>query len=146
MATLLETYIDLKNSFDEETGSNQIWEQQELLYRISVLETCQRFVKTAPHSADSKELLGHYQLLDAYLQNLTLERRFGARINEKQCNTAHGNLLQVIQDYRKRFSSFAPGNDANCYRNTIAGVIQTVLPVWIQYRQTYTEIKNQEAV
>ena len=145
MATLLETYIDLKNSFDNEAGPNQIWEQQELLYRISVLETCQRFVKTAPHSANPKELLGHYQMLDAYLHNLTLERRFGTRNDKKQCDTAHGNLLQVIQDYRKRFGSFAPGNDANCYRNTIASVIQTVLPVWTQYRQTYTEI-NKEAV
>ena len=142
MATLLETYIDLKNSFNNEPGSNQLWEQQELLYRISVLETCQRFVKTAPNSADPKALLGHYQLLDAYLQNLTLERRFGTHINEKQCDTARGNLLQVIQDYRKRFGSFSPGNDVAFYRNTTANIIQTTLPVWIQYRQTYTEIKE----
>jgi hypothetical protein len=97
----------------------------------------------APHSTEPPELLGHYQMFDAYIHNLTLERRFGKSIIERLCETAHGNLLQIIQDYRKRFSSFAPGNDAGCYKAAIANILQTVLPVWIQYRQTYTEIKKE---
>lgn len=153
MATLLEGYNASKNSFEAgmqtaQPTPDQIWKQQELLYRIEVLEACQMFVKTAPQSADVKDLHWHYQMIDAYFQSLTLERRYGLGTGEdvqKQRDTAHGNLFQVIQDYRRRFGSFAPGNDAGCYRKTIANVIQTVLPVWIQYRQTYIEI-TKEAV
>ena len=106
------------------------------------------FVKAAPQSADTKDLFWHYQMVDAYIQNLSLERRYAMDASEnlqKQRETARGNLLRVIQDYRNRFTSFAPGNDASCYRETVAKVIQTVLPVWLQYRQTYTEIKKEAA-
>lgn len=153
MATMLENYTACKISFEGEMqtsmpGPAQIWQQQELLYRISVLEACQMFARTAPRSADAKDLHWHYQMLDAYFQNLSTERRYGLGANDevqKRREAAYGNLLNVIADYRKRFGSFAPGGDTECYRKTIAGVIQTVLPVWIQYRQTYIEI-NKEAV
>ena len=153
MATLLENYTVYKNGFDAGMQTAmpspaQVWRQQELLYRIEVLEACQMFIKTAPDSADTKELLWHYQMVDAYFQNLTAERRFGGCANEnlqKQRDTAHSNLLRVMQDYRKRFSSFSSGGDAGCYRKTIAAVIQTVLPVWVQYRQTCIEITKEAA-
>jgi len=151
MATMLENYQALKNSFDNGMqtampGPEQIWRQQELLYRIEVLETCQMFVKTAPNTTDVNLLVAHYQMADAYIQNLTQERRCNMNSSEeikKQRETAYGSLNQVIESYRKRFGSFAPGNDAGCYRKTIANVIHTVLPVWIQYRQTYIEIKKE---
>ena len=153
MATLLENYKASKDSFENglqvaKPGPAQIWMYQEFLYRIEVLEVCQMFVKTAPEGTDIKTLCVHYQMVDAYFQNLTMERRSGACSAEsvqKQRDTAHGNLLRVIQDYRKRFGSFAPGNDADCYRKIIANVIQTVLPVWVQYRQTYIELTKEAA-
>jgi hypothetical protein len=152
MATLLENYYDRTNKFDSNIlatipGLEQVLQQQELFYRISVLEACQMFIKTSPKSADTKDLLWHYRILDAYFQNLIVERRFSDCTNEimqKLRNTAHGNLLKVIEDYRKRFGSFKPGDDVDCYRKAISRVIQTVIPVWIQYRQTYIEI-TQEA-
>ena len=153
MATMLETYHIQKSSFDSSIqtampGPEQIWRQQEVLYRIEVLETCQMFIKSAPNSLDVKLLVTHYQMVDAYVQNLALERRYGVNSGEetkKQRDTAYGSLNQVIESYRKGFGSFAPGNDAGCYKKTIASVIQTVLPVWILYRQTYTEIKKEAA-
>jgi len=153
MATMLETYQAQKGSFDNSIqialpGPEQIWRQQEVLYRIEVLETCQMFVKTAPNSVDVSLLVAHYQMVDAYVQNLTLERKYGVNSGDemkKQRDTAYGSLNQVIEGYRKSFGSFSPGNDAGCYRKAIARVIQTVLPVWIQYRQTYTEIKKEAA-
>ena len=151
MATMLETYQEQKSKFDNSIQTvapdpEQVWRQQEILYRIEVLETCQMFVKSAPDSVDIKPLVTHYQMVDAFVQNLTLERRYGVNSGDeakKQCDTAYGSLIQVIEGYRKGFGSFAPGNDSGCYRKAIAGVIQTVLPVWIQYRQTYTEIKKE---
>jgi len=151
MATLLETYLARKNIFDGAfqtamPGLDQIWRQQETLYRLEVLETCQMFVKSAPNTTDTEILIPHYQMVDAYIQNIALERKYGVIPTEevkKQRETASGNLSLIIQDYRKRFGSFAPGNDAGSYRKAIAGVIQTILPVWIQYRQTYIEIKKE---
>ena len=153
MAKMLEYYIACKENFDSGMqtampGPSEIWKQQELLYRIEVLEVCQMFVKTAPQSVVLNDLTWHFQMVDAYFLTLTRERRFGKDADEnqkKQRDTAHGNLLQVIQDYRKRLSSFAPGTDAGCYKKTISNVIQTVLPVWVQYRQTYIEITKEAA-
>ena len=151
MATMLESYIAQKNGFDagmqtSMPGPEGILRQQELLYRVEVLEACQMFVKSAPRGTDTKELCWHYQIVDAYLHNLVLERRLGAAADEnllKQRDTAHGNLLRVIQDYRKRFGSFAPGGNGDAYKKEITNVIQTVLPVWIQYRQTFTEVSKE---
>ena len=153
MATMLECYIARKDSFDNGMqaampGPIHIWLQQELLYRIEVLEACQMFAKTAPQSLDTKDLFWHYQMVDAYFQCLTTERRYGTDADEnlkKQRETAHSNLLRIIQDYRKRLSSFTSGTDAGCYKKTITNVIQTVLPAWVQYRQTYIEITKEAA-
>jgi hypothetical protein len=153
MATLLENYYDRSNKFDSgmltaAPGPADIWRQQELLYRIEVLEACQLFAKTAPQSTETGDLVWHFQMMDAYIQNLTIERRFGAKADEtlqNRRNTSLVNLLRVIQDYRKRLGSFSPGNDAGFYRKTITSVIQAVLPAWIQYRQTYIEINKEAA-
>lgn len=153
MATLLENYYIYKNNFDVGTkaavpGPEQVLQQQELLYRIDVLETCFLFAKTAPRSVDAKDLLWHYQMMDAYFQNLTAERRCVCSADgdtQKQRQTAHGNLLLVVQDYRKHFGSFTPGADPDCYRKTISSVVQAILPVWIQYRQTYIDITREAA-
>ncbi len=151
MATLLESYTYSKNRFDgnlvaDTVAPEEVWRQQERLYRLAVLETCQMFVKTAPVSSDAKQLYWHYLMVDAYFQSLTQERRYSTSNTEKeqkQRDTAHGNLLNVIQDYRRKFSSFAPGKDSECYRKLISGVIQTVIPVWIQFRQSYFEVKKE---
>ena len=151
MATMLENYQAQKIGFDNGTqtampGPDQIWRQQELLYRIEVLETCQMFVKTAPNSVVLNVLVSHYQMVDGYIQNLVFERRYGYASNEeikKQRDTAYDSLNLVIESYRKHFGSFAPENDTGRYRKAITGVIQTVLPAWIQYRQTYIEIKKE---
>ena len=151
MATMLENYQAQKINFDNGMQTAmpdlaQIWRQQELLYRIEVLETCQMFVKTAPNSVDLDMLVPHYQMIDAYIQSLTLERRYGLNTSNEEIkklrNTAYNSLNLVIESYRKHFESFTPENDTGCYRKIITSVIQTVLPVWIQYRQTYIDIKK----
>jgi hypothetical protein len=150
MATLLEQYQSLKNGFDAGLsaampGPDQIWRHLEALYRIAALETFQTFSRTAPKSADMKLLGTHYQMVDAYIQNLTQERRCGNTADEdvqKQRDAAHGSLLRVIQDYRKRFSSFAPGNDTQ-YQADIRNAISAVVSVWLQYRNTYVAIQKE---
>jgi signal transduction protein with GAF and PtsI domain len=147
MSTLLEKYQAMKNGFDAGLSAampspSQIWQHQEALYRIAALETFQSFVRTVPKSADMKVLLTHYQMVDAYIQNLTQERCGGNGVSEdihKQRETAHASLEKVVQDYRRRFGSFAPGSDTQ-FQTDIRNVISAVVPVWIQYRNTYVAI------
>lgn len=82
---------------------------QELLYRIQVLETCQLLCKTAPVTTDTRELVGHYQLVDAVLFCAGKEHAFGVPVQEKgkaRRKAAGENLAKIVADCRKRFSSF----------------------------------------
>jgi len=145
MATILENYLGLKATLDTGMsraafGPAQIWQYQELLYRIEVLQVCQMFQRSAPESADSETILPHYQRMNAYVQNLLKERQIFVGQDQKECQTAYNSFLSVVNDYRKRFGSFAPGGDAGRYKKEIAAVIRTVLPAWIQYRETCVAI------
>ena len=69
MATMLETYQKQKTNFESKLAIAmpsplQIMAQQEIIYRIGVLEACQLFVATAPKNADIQTLLPHYQIVD----------------------------------------------------------------------------------
>jgi hypothetical protein len=150
MATLLEKYQALKNGFDATLSSaepqpSQIWQHQELLYRIAALDTFRIFAVTAPKSVDMNALVAHYRMVDAHIHHLTQERRYENSADDavrKQRETAHGSLLKVVQDYRRRFGSFAPGNDMQ-YQADIRNAIGTVVSAWIQYRNTYIEIQKE---
>ena len=120
----------------------QSMEYQELLYRIEVLETCQMFCKTAPVTTDLKVLIGHYQLVDAYMQCIDRERRIGLPADEKQRayrKTSSEMLEKIVTDCRKRFSSFQPSSQ-DLYKRSISTLLSTVLPVWLQMRNAYTKI------
>jgi len=153
MATILESYWNIKVNMDSgmktaKPGPEAIWQYQELLYRIEVLQVCQMFQKSAPESTDIKVLTPHYHMLSAYIKNLTLERRGGFCNDQeslKQRETAHSSLMRVVDDFTNRFRSFAHSSDANRYGKEIASVIQTVLPSWIQYRETCITIKREVA-
>ena len=150
MATILENYLNLKTTLDAgmqaaKPDPAQIWQYQELLYRIEVLQVCQMFLKSAPESADVKTIVPHYQMMDAYVQNLMQERQNVAGQDKQPCQTAYNSFFGVVSDYRKRFGSFAPGNDTGKYGKEIAAVIRAVLPAWIQYRETCVAILQKEA-
>ena len=147
MATWLNDYKNRKLSLEPllQRGKMTVQEllvYQELLYRIQILETCQSLCKTAPVSVDMKELLGHYQLVDAVLHCAAKERKFGAPADEKgkaQRKTAGENLEKITMDCRKRFSSFQPSSQ-DLYKRSISTLLSTVLPVWLQMRNAYTKI------
>ena len=152
MTTMLENYYAQKALFDnrlhtEDTDPLRVWQQQEVLYRIEVLEAMALFLKTAPNTTDVEQLIPHYQMVDAYIRCLPQERRYGSAKTEElkeQQEVAYKSLLSVIMDYQKNFSSFAPTNDGHYMRN-IATLVCTVAPVWIQFRDLYVEIKEVQA-
>lgn len=151
MPTVLENYMNLRAEAVQQivqgnAPMDTVWRYGELLYRISVLETCQMFCKTAPITMDASVLLGHYQMLDAYVQNLALERRYGPSRGpdtQKERDAAMNNLGRVIQDYRKRFSSFAP-TDAGTYSHEVGRLVNTLLPAWLQFRNTFVSVKKKQ--
>ena len=69
MATILEQYLQLKSATGEQMASgtlpcDKVFTYQEILYRISVLESCQAFCKTAPITARTKLSNDMYVLLE----------------------------------------------------------------------------------
>lgn len=150
--TLLERYWKVRVDFDSACkeippSPVQLWVYQELLYRIGVLEAFQLIAKAAPFSGDMKILFPHYQVVNMFVENLKKERFLQAPDPDmqKQQQTAIGSLNSVIDDYRKRYANYAPQSPEQ-YQRDIGRTIATVLPAWIQYRNTITEIKlNEEA-
>ena len=63
-------------------------------------------------------------MLDAYVQNLARERRYGPNRGpdtQKERDAAQVNLERVIQDYRKRFTGFQPA-EPEAYQKEIGRV------------------------
>lgn len=151
MATVLENYTALRSQagalvFQGGAKSTTVWLFGEVTYRIGVLETCQMFMKTAPETTDTQALQKHYLMLDAFVQNLAQERRYGpdrGPDTQKERDASQLNLGRVIQDYRKRFSSFQPSNPKSyCYE--IDRLVTTLLPAWLQFRETFVPIRIKE--
>ena len=115
---------------------------QELNYRIDVLETFKAFLKSAPMALDPKQLGYHYQLVDSYVKFVLTERQFGPKTDEtgqKKRATALGSFQKVVQDGRKRFASFHAAKPEQ-YSETVSRYVNTILPLWMQYRNTYVNI------
>lgn len=146
-STMLDYYRALKDALEEQAKTEKITAQEmflyeELLYRIHVLEVFRYLTAAAPPSTDLKEIGGHFQAVDAMVSHLCRERRLRASTDEKvqkSRETAHRFLLEIVSDYRKRFTNYMPG-DIGQYEADIWKVIRTLLPAWQQYRDTMLKI------
>lgn len=147
MATYLDDYNNRKLSFGPllkagkmTLGDTMVY--QELMYRIQVLETCQMLCKTAPVTTDTRELVGHYQMVDAVLFCAGREHAFGIPVQEQdkaRRKAAGENLAKIVADFRKRFSSFQAKSPEQ-YRQSVSAMIGAVLMAWVQLRNTYVPI------
>ena len=145
--TLLERYYMARHDFENGSKSAppppaRLWVYQELLYRIQLLDAMQLIAKAAPLSIDMKQLSPHFQVVNRILENIRTERflKSPAAETQKQQQAAAESLNSVIGEFRKRFSSYAPAS-AEQYQKDIQRSIATILPAWIQYRNTITDIK-----
>lgn len=147
MATILDQYLEKQNTIKSQIAENSLPPEdllimQELNYRICVLETFQSFCKSAPITMDTKVMGYHFQMVDAYVRFTLNERRFGLKADaegQKRRETALSSFEHVVQDGRKRFSSFKAGTQEQ-YKTSISQYIHTILPVWMQYRNTYINL------
>lgn len=147
MATLLSQYLNKQEELQSQIAAGclpleSLVVLQELNYRIDVLKTTQSLCQSAPVTTDVKAIGFHYQLVEAYIRFLISERKFGPRTDEAgiaKRGTAATALERIFADGRRRFASFQIANQ-NQYKNCISDMIQSVLPAWVQYRNTYINI------
>lgn len=147
MATILDQYREKQNIIRSQIAENslpleELLKMQELNYRICVLETFQSFCKSAPITMDTRVMGYHFQMVDAYVRFVLNERRFGPKTDadgQKKRETALNSFAHVAQDGKKRFASFTAGTQEQ-YKTTISSYINTILPIWMQYRNTYINI------
>ena len=147
-ATVLEDYKELKKLMDDSMSDSQVtleqlWMYQELMYRISVIEALKAYIKSAPLSMDEESIYRHFQLFVRFLQHLINERKFKDTSLEeivKQQQTAYESLKMIASDHRERMNSYSPDSD-NQYKDDLSNIICTILPSWLQYRNTMIEIK-----
>lgn len=147
MATVLENYRNLQNNYRSQIATGNLplednLKMQEVNYRICVLETFESLSKSAPVTTELKVMGYHYQLVDGYVKFVLTERKFGMKTDAeglKKRETAAISFEKVVQDGRKRFSSFKPTSGEQ-YKTAIESYILTLLPVWMQYRNTYIDI------
>ena len=81
-------------------------------------------------------------MMDAYVQSLALERRYGRTASgyTERAGSRSEYLGRVIQDYRKRFSAFSP-TAAMAYKKKLTGYYNTaagMAAVW----NTFVPIKK----
>ena len=147
MATILEQYRHCQGVFNEQLTAGclppeDILILQELSYRISVLESFEVLCKSAPKTMDTGAMGYHFQLVSACIGFTLNERKFGPKVDEagvKKRETAHQVFGQVVLDGRKRFMNYKAVTQEQ-YKNDISNYILTVLPVWLQYRNTYINL------
>ncbi|MCM1508796.1 MAG: hypothetical protein NC177_16940 [Ruminococcus flavefaciens] len=147
MATVLSQYCEKQNIIRSQIAENSLpleglLQMQELNYRICVLETFQAFCISAPITLDTKVMGYHFQMVDAYVRFVLNERRFGPKTDaegKKKQETALISFERVAQDGKKRFSNFTATTKEQ-YKKAISAYINTILPVWMQYRNTYINV------
>lgn len=147
MAKLLDQYLQKQTELRAQIAANalpgdSLLVMQEVNYRICVLEIFRDYCLTAPQTMDPRVMGYHYQLVDANIQFLVSERKFGPKVDEngkKKRETAENSLNRVIADQRKRFSNYRPSTQGQ-FRKDICAMVNTILPVWISYRNTYINI------
>lgn len=147
--SILATYREKQADFSSRIAKHTMQTKenlalQELNYRICVLETFQAFSKSAPMGMKVDDLSYHYQLVDAYIKSVLNERQFRAKTDadgKKLRETAHQSLEKVVQAGRKQFSSFSPSKPEQ-YSQTVGKYINALLPVWMQYRDTYINLQE----
>lgn len=119
-------------------------EYQELSYRISVLETSNMIIKSAPDTLDSMDAISaHFQIVQGYIQMLPHNHKFGPGFTDQnafaQFQTAQSALKQIISDCTKRFSSLRL-DSPDAYKRNVITLLNTIMPVWLQYRNTLLKL------
>lgn len=147
MATILEQYQQKRESYRSQIAADsfppeELMNLQEMNYRICVLETFQSMLRVTPITTDLQVIVKHFQVVYFYMELLLKERKFGPKMDEAQKqkrDTALASLEAVVHDGKERFMSFTAPS-VNSYKQSIGKYCNAVLPMWMQYRETYMSL------
>ena len=147
MATVLETYQEQMRKYKAQIEADglppdEMMSFQEMNYRICVLDTIRCMLRVCPVTTDMQVIAEHFKLVSCYMSSLLKEHKILPSPDEARKNqvaTAHSSLEHVIQDGNNFFMSFTAPNPY-CYRESISKYCFTVLPIWVQYRQTFISL------
>ena len=115
---------------------------QELNYRIDILESFKALCKAAPLTTDRKVMSYHYSLSYKLTEGIVAEHQIGAKTDadgKKKREAAQSALDRVIGSGCRPFVDYDPKSKEQ-YKADYAAYINSVLPMWIQYRNTYVNI------
>lgn len=143
----LDIYLEKQAELKSQISANSLPPDslivyQELNYRIDVLETCKALFKTAPVTTDLRVLSYHYRLFELIVCALLEEHKIGTKVDEegkKKREASRSALDRVIQDGRKRFNGYKVSSQEQ-YKKDFGTFVNSVLVLWIQYRNTYVNI------
>lgn len=147
MATILEQYQKRSGDYRSQIAADsfppdELMALQEMNYRICVLETFQSMMRVIPMTTDLQVIANHFQVISCYMELLLKERKFGPKMDETQKqkrDTALASLENVVRDGKKRFMSFT-AQTPDSYKKCMGKYCNTVLPMWMQYRETYISL------
>lgn len=149
MATVLEQYQKKRGDYRSQMAADsfpldELMNLQEMNYRMCVLETFQSMLRVTPITTDLQVIVKHFQVVYFYMELLLKERKFGPKMDETQRqkrDTALASLENVVRDGKERFMNFtAPYPDS--YKKCIGKYCNAVLPMWMQYRETYISLQG----
>lgn len=145
--TILEEYQQKKQEYMDQIAEGRFqrddsYRFQEMNYRIEVLECFQFFCRTAPVTMDEQEMAYHYGMVCVYIDVLIKERRFGKKADEElkiKRETALNTLMAVYEKCKEMFKNYQVESE-NYYRECISKFCSCLLPVWLQFRDTYISL------
>lgn len=141
--SMLSKYKELhKDLISVPWPAGNISKAQEVHYRIYVLEEFRMFSQTLQSLSSDEDVKKHFSLFIWFLSRIEKEFSSVSKIEEVQVrrNQAKGSLSDVIYDFRKRMLSLSRIT-AEEYAQIVNTEINAVIPAWIVYRDTLTEIK-----
>jgi hypothetical protein len=109
----------------------------------TVLETFRAICNTAPITSETEVIKKHFRITDSYINFVISERRFKPQnpdIQKKQ-ETAIQSLNRVVMNYQKQFTSFKAQTD-DYYKISIQKCINSILLVWVEYRNTFIDLNK----
>lgn len=147
---LIEQYQRSCKVLDEQLADGKcsvkkIVEVQELKYRISSLSTLRSFGLSAPIDGTMEEINYHFRIFMKYLGFLLEERRMGKKTDEsgqKKRETALDILQDVFETKRAEFEQYDFEEKPTTYAKFVNDVLGAMLPVWVQYRDTYIDVSK----
>jgi len=128
-----------------ECSVKKVVEVQELKYRISILSTMRTFEGSAPIDGTTDDINFHFRILTKYLAFLIEERRMGKKTDDagkKKRETALGVLEDIFESKKEEFDEQDFEENPVTYMKFVRGVLSTIIPAWVQYRDTYVDVSK----